>query len=109
MMDNATVSHETSRLEAAAKLRQVVAAEDYENVEAALAGYRRQVEAALANWPPDAPPPAELKREADELMHWALQVVRSARTRARDQLDQAAAVIGYCHPSKPAPTWKIDG
>jgi hypothetical protein len=100
---------ETSRLEAAARLRQVVAAEDYENVEAALAGYRRQVEAALANRPPDAPPPAELAREADELMHWALQVTRSARTRARDQLNQAAAVLGYCHPSPPAPTWKIDG
>jgi hypothetical protein len=100
---------ETLRQEAAARLRQVVAAEDYENVEAALAGYRRHVEAALANWPPDASPPTDLAREADELMHWALQVVRSARTRARDQLDQAAAVLGYCHPSPSAPTWKIDG
>ena len=99
----------TTRHEAAARLRQVVAAEDYENVEAALAGYRLHVEAALACWPPDAPPPAELAREADELMHWALQVVCSARTRARDQLDQAAAVLGYCHSSPPAPTWKIDG
>lgn len=109
MMDNSPNPHETSRREAAAKLRQVVAAEDHENVEGALAEYRRQVDAALANWPPDAPPPAELAREADELMHWALQVTRSARTRARDQLDQAAAVLGYCHPSKPAPTWEIDG
>ena len=109
MMDNAPMSHETSRREASAKLRQVVAAEDYENVEGALAEYRRQVEAALANRPPDAPPPAELAREADELMRWALQVTRSARTRARDQLDQAAAVLGYCHSSPQAPTWKIDG
>jgi hypothetical protein len=100
---------ETPRQEAIARLRQVVAAEDYAGIETALAGYRRQVDAALASWPPDAPPPAELAREADELMHWALQVLRSARARARDQLDQAAAVLGYCHPSPPAPTWKIDG
>jgi hypothetical protein len=108
MMDNVPISHETSRQEAAARLRQVVAAEYYEGVETALAGYRRQVEAALANWPPDAAPPVELAREADELMHWALQVVCSARALARDQLDQASAVLGYCHPTPPAPTWKID-
>ena len=108
-MDNSAISSETLRCEAAARLRQVVAAEDYEGVAGALAGYRRQVEAALAIWPADAPPPVELARQADELMHWALQVVCSARTRARDQLDQAAAVLGYCHSSPPAPTWKIDG
>ncbi len=107
-MEPAAMSPETSRHEAAARLRQVVAAEDYESVELALADYRRHVEAALANRPPDAPPPAELAREADDLMHWALHVVRSARARARDQLDQAAAVLGYCHPAQSAPTWKID-
>jgi hypothetical protein len=100
---------ESSRQEAVARLRQVVAAEDYAAVEAALADYRRQVDAAVASWPPDAPPPAELAREADELMHWALQVVRSARTRARDQLEQATAILGYCQPAAPAPTWKVDG
>jgi hypothetical protein len=99
---------ETSRREAAARLRQVVAAEDYAGIEAALADYRRHVDAELASLPPDTPPPAELAREADELMHWALQVVRSARALARDQLDQASAVLGYCHPIPPAPTWKID-
>ena len=104
-----SMSNEALRLEAAARLRQVIAAEDYAGVETALADYRRQVDTALASWPPETLPPAELAREADELMHWALQVARSARTRARDQLDQAAAVLGYCHPAPPVPTWKIDG
>jgi len=100
---------EISRRAAAARVRQVVAAEDYEGVEMALADYRRHVDAAFASWPPDAPPPTELAREADELLHWALLVVRSARARARDQLDQASAVLGYCHPDLPKPHWKIDG
>jgi hypothetical protein len=104
-----STSNESQRIQAAARLRQVIAAEDYEGVATALADYRRQVEASLASCPPGSRPPVELAREADELMHWALQVVRSARTRARDQLDQAAAVLGYCHPAPPVPTWKIDG
>ena len=103
------MSSETVRHEAIARLRQVVAAEDYAGLDGALAEYRRQVEAALAALPADAPPPTELEREADELMRWALLVVRSARTRARDQSDQAAAVLGYCHPDLPKPHWKIDG
>lgn len=104
-----STSSETLRQESATRLRTVVAAEDYDGVEAALADYRRHVVATLASLPPDAPPPAELAREADELMRWALLVVRSARARARFQLDQAAAVLGYFHPAPPAPTWKIDG
>lgn len=108
-MENLTTPNEISRQAAAARVRQVIAAEDYENVKGALADYRQQVDAAVASWPPDAPPPVEMAREADEMMRWALLVVRSARTRARDQLDQAAAVLGYCHPDLPKPHWKIDG
>jgi hypothetical protein len=103
------MSSEILRHEAVARLRHAVATEAYDEVQSALAEYQRHVEAALAARPPDTPPPAELAGEADELMQWALQVVRSARVRARDQLDQLAAVLGYQYPAPRVYTWKMDG
>ena len=59
--------------ETATQLRQAVASEAFDSVQTALADYRRHVETVLADWPPDAPPPTELARQAGELMQWALQ------------------------------------
>jgi hypothetical protein len=103
------MSSETLRHETITRLRQAVAMDAYEDVQGALAEYRRHVDEALATLPPDAPPPVELAGEADDLMHWALQVVRSARARTRDQLDQVAAVLGYRGPRPQVSTWKMDG
>ena len=103
------MSSETLRNKTITQLRQAVAMEAYEDVHAALAEYRRHVDKALAALPPDTAPPVELAREADDLMQWALQVVRSARARTRDQLDQVSAVLGYRYPRPQFSTWKMDG
>ena len=95
--------------EAASQLKQAVATEAFDRVQAALADYRRHVEAVLAEWPPDAPPPVELARQADELMQWALQAVRCSRARTRDDLEQVAAALGYHGHSPLVHTWKVDG
>ena len=103
------MSSETLRDETITRLRQAVAVEAYEDVHAALAEYRLHVDKALAALPPDAGPPVELAREADDLMQWALQVVRSGRARTRDQLDQVSAVLNYRYPRPQFSTWKMDG
>jgi hypothetical protein len=98
-----------SREEAAARLRQVVASEDFSEVQAALAEYRRHLDASLAAWPPDGPPPAELARESRELTQWALRVTRAARARISQALDQVAAAQRYRRPAPPTATWKTEG
>jgi ABC-type transporter Mla subunit MlaD len=103
------MSSENLRYEAITRLRQAVAMDAYEDVQAALAEYRQHIDQALAALPPDAAPPVELAREAGELMQWALQVARSTRARTRDQLDQISAVLGYRGPRPQISTWKMDG
>jgi len=95
--------------ETVTRLKQAVASEAFESVEEALADYRRHVESVLAAWPADASPVVELARQADELMQWALQMVRCSRTRTRDDLQQIAAALGYLGHSPLAHTWKVDG
>ena len=95
--------------ETATQLRQAVASEAFDSVQTALADYRRQVEAVLADWPPDAPPPVELARQADELMQWALQTIRCSRARTRDELEQVSAALGYHGHAPLVHTWKVDG
>jgi len=103
------MENEILRRETAARLRQAVASEAYEDVHTLLGDYQRHVERALASRPADDPPLVELAREAGELMQWTLEVVRAARARARDQLDQASAVLRYRQPASQAGTWKIEG
>jgi len=103
------MSSQASIHETANQLRQAVATEAFDRVQTALEDYRRTVEAVLARWPADAPPPAELARQADELMQWALQTVRCARARTRDDLEQVAAALGYHGHSPLVHTWKVDG
>ena len=95
--------------ETATQLRQAVASEAFDSVQTALADYRRHVEAVLADWPPDAPQPTELALQADELMQWALQTVRCARARTRDELEQVSAALGYHGHAPLVHTWKVDG
>lgn len=103
-MSSDILAHET-----VTQLKQAVASEDFDSVQAALAGYRRHVEAVLANWPPDAPLPVELAQQADELMQFALQAVRCSRARTRDDLEQVAAALGYHGHAPLVHTWKVDG
>ncbi len=103
------MSSESAVHEAANQLRQAVATEAFDNVQAALEAYRRRVEAVLAELPADAPPPIELAQQAHELLRWALQTVRCSRARTRDDLEQAAAALGYHGHSPLVHTWKVDG
>lgn len=103
------MENEILRRETALRIRQGVASEAYDDVLALLGDYQRHVERALASCNADEPPPVELAREAGELMEWTLEVVRAARARARDQLDQASAVLRYRQPASQAGTWKIEG
>ena len=103
------MSSESAVRETANQLRQAVATEAFDNVQAALEAYRRRVEAVLAELPPDAPPPIELAQQADELLRWALQTVRCSRARTRDDLEQVAAALGYHGHSPLVHTWKVDG
>jgi len=105
----AAMTSETLRHEAAGRLRQAVEREAYDDTQLALADYRRHVEEALAAWPQDGPPPAELARETDELMQWALLVARTARARTRHQLEHVTAILRYCQPFPQVRAWKIDG
>ena len=103
------MSSESAIHETANQLRQAVATEAFDNVQAALEAYRRRVEAVLGELPPDAPPPIELAQQADELLRWALQTVRCFRARTRDDLEQVAAALGYHGHSPLVHTWKVDG
>jgi hypothetical protein len=103
-MSSEILAHETAN-----RLRQAVATEAFDSVQAALADYRRHVEAVLAELPTDAPPPVELAQQADELLQWALQTVRCSRARTRDDLEQVAAALGYHGHSPLVHTWKVDG
>lgn len=103
-MSSDILAHETDT-----QLRQAVASEAFDCVQAALADYRRHVEAVLADWPADAPPPVELARQADELLQWALQTVHCARARTRDDLEQVSAALGYHGHAPLVHTWKVDG
>lgn len=100
---------EAMRNETAERLRKALVAEAYDDAQAALAEYRRHVDAALTAHPVDAPPPAELAREASDLMEWALRVARVSRAKTRDQLEQVSAVLRYLSPSPDVRTWKLDG
>jgi len=97
------------RQQAADRLRRAVTREAYDEIHAAIADYRREVEAALAAWHADEPPPVEVVREAMDLTRWALQVVRAARARTSDKLDQVSAVLRYRLAAAPRPTWKLEG
>lgn len=99
----------TVREQAANRLRRAVTREAYGEVHAAIADYRREVEAALAAWHADEPPPVEVVREAMDLTKWALRVVRGARARTSDKLDQVSAVLRYRPAAAPRPTWKLEG
>jgi len=99
----------TVREQAANRLRRAVTREAYDEVQSAIAEYRREVEAALAGRQPGDPPPVEVVREALDLTKWALRVVRAARSRTSDKLDQVSAVLRY-QPSHPRrPTWRLEG
>jgi hypothetical protein len=102
-MSSNTLHHE------AARLKQALVWEAFDDIHAALADYRRHVEEILAAWPPDAPPPVELSQEVDELLQWTLQVARSVRARTRDDLEQVAAALGYHHAGPLVHTWNVDG
>jgi hypothetical protein len=101
--------NENLRREAADRLRRAVVSEAYDDVQTALADYRREVEAALAAWSSNEPPPLEVVREAMELTNWALRVVRSARARTSNKLEQVSAVLRYRMLASPAPRWKLEG
>jgi hypothetical protein len=98
------LAHET-----VTRLKQAVASEAFDDVQTALADYRRHVESVLADWPADASPPVELAQQAHELMQWALQTVRCSRARTRDDLQQVAAALGYHGPAPLIHTWRVDG
>jgi hypothetical protein len=98
------LAHET-----VTQLKQAVASEAFDSVQAALVDYRRHVESVLAGWPADASPPVELAQQAHELMQWALQSVLCSRARTRDDLQQVAAALGYHGHAPPVHTLKVDG
>lgn len=100
---------EQLRQQAADRLRRAVTREAYDEVQAAVADYRREVEAVVAAWRPGEPPPVEVVREAMDLSKWALRMVRTARARTSRKLDQVSAVLRYRTASAPRPTWKLQG
>jgi len=103
------MTNESLRQQAADRLRRAVAREAYGEVHAAIADYRREVEAALAAWHRDDPPPVDVVREAMDLTKWALHVVRAARARTSDKLDQVSAVLRYRTTDSPRPRWRLEG
>ncbi len=103
------MSTENFRQQAADRLRRAVTREAYDEVHEAIADYRREVEAVVAAWRPGTPPPVEVVREAMDLTQWALRVVRAARARTSDKLDQVSAVLRYRIPLTARPTWKLEG
>jgi LPS O-antigen subunit length determinant protein (WzzB/FepE family) len=103
------MTSETLRQKTAERLRMALASHAYDDAQAALDNYRELVEAAVAAHPAGAPPPAELAREVNDLIEWALRVVRVARAQTRDQLDQVSAALRYFAPASHVQTWKMDG
>ena len=103
------MTNENLRREAAERLRRAVASEAYDDVETALADYRREVEAAVSAWSSPEPPPTEVVREAMDLTNWALRVVRCSRARTRDKIEQVSTVLHYSTPASPPPRWKLEG
>lgn len=103
------MKNENLRKEAADRVRRAVVSEAYDDVQEALADYRREVEAVLAAWSANEPPPLEIVREAMDLTNWALRVVRSARARTSEKLEQVSAVLRYRMLASPAPRWKLEG
>ena len=100
---------ETLRQEAANRLRRAVTREDYNEVQTAVADYRREVEAEIAAWQRDQPAPVDVVREAVDLTRWALTSLRAARARNGQKLDQVSAVLRYHSPAQARPTWRLDG
>ena len=100
---------DTLRQQAADRLRRAVTRESYDEVQTAIADYRREVEAALAAWNRNEPPPVGVVREAMDLTNWALQVVRAARARTSNKLGQVSAVLRYRGAAPPRPTWRLEG
>jgi len=101
---------QSNRLQQAAdRLRRTITREAYDEVHKAIADYRREVEAAIAAWQPDAPPPVDVVREAMDLTKWALRMVRAARARSSDKLDQVSVVLHYRATVPPRRTWKLEG
>ena len=103
------MTSETLRHETAERLRKALTSQSYDDAQAALKAYRQLVESAVAAHAAGAHPPTELAQEVDELMQWALRVVRVAQAQTRDQLDQVAAALNYFSPAAPNQAWKIDG
>ena len=103
------MTNDNLRKQAAERLRQAVASESYEDVQTALADYRREVEAAVSAWSSPEPPPIEVVREALDLTNWALRVVRCSRARTRDKIGQVSAVLRYRMLLSPSPRWKLEG
>lgn len=103
------MTSENRRLQAAALLRQAVIAEAYEETQAAIMAYRREVDLALAACAPGGPPPMELVREAMDLIAWALRAARAARARTSANLDHVSAVLRYRAPAPSPLTWKLEG
>ena len=97
------MTEKTGYREAAARLRHGVVSGDYGDVAIALADYRREVDAAVADGH------TALAGEAAELTRWALQVVQAARETTRHQYDQVSAVLRYHQPAQSDPTWKMEG
>jgi hypothetical protein len=96
---------ETDRRQTAERLRRALSSEVYGEAQIALGDYRRAIETAVAQ----GVSPAELAQEADELMQWALRVVRAARAQTHDQLEQISGVLRYRPPAPQVQTWKLDG
>jgi hypothetical protein len=102
------MTSECLRQETVERLRQAAVSEEYDEVRAALADYRRHVDEAVAAWPPDGPPPTDLASEADQLMRYVLQVTRAARAQTSYALDQASTVSHYLYHLQ-SPTFKAEG
>jgi hypothetical protein len=103
------MTNDSLRRETVDRLSQNVASEAYHDALTALAEYRRLVDAAVADWPPDGPPPAELAEEANELMGWVLQMARSGRSQTSHAFDQVSTVLHYTWRDRQVPGWKTEG
>ena len=97
------------RRHAADRLRRAITVEAYDEVQAALADYRREVEAAVAALQAHAPAAVDVVREAIDLTEWALRILRSARARTGSRLQQVSVVLRYHPSSRALPNWKLEG